>query len=184
MAEAVESRVVIGEAVATLSFDELYREHYDFVWRNARRLGASDEWVDDAVHEIFLVAARRLPEFEQRSSPKTWLFAIALRVVDRLRRGKRRYESRLQAYTPEAVNVTDPWARDQAARLLRSLLDRLDQDKRVVVILSELEGFTAAEIAEALGAKRGTIETRLRKGRQLLMQMISESEEQEAKWNR
>jgi RNA polymerase sigma-70 factor (ECF subfamily) len=61
--------------------EALYREHFAFVWRNARRLGCTEEWVDDAVHEVFLVATRRLEEFEGRSSIRTWLFAIAFRVV-------------------------------------------------------------------------------------------------------
>ena len=46
----------------------LYREHFAFVWRNARRLGCTDEWVDDAVHEVFLVATRRLDEFRGHSA--------------------------------------------------------------------------------------------------------------------
>ena len=166
-----------SDAVAALTIEALYREHYGFVWRNARRLGAADEWVDDAVHEIFLVAARRLHEFEQRSSPKTWLFAIALRVVDRLRRGRRRYAQRLSGYAESAPSAANPWPRDDAARLLRSLLEQLDEDKRVVVILAELEGFTASEIAEALGKPRGTIETRLRKARQLLTQLVAAQQE-------
>jgi RNA polymerase sigma-70 factor, ECF subfamily len=178
VAARVEPGAAVSEPALALSIEELYSQHYEFVWRNARRLGASDEWVDDAVHETFLVAARRLHEFEQRSSPKTWLFAITVRVVDHLRRGRRRYESRLSRYAEQAPNASNPWRRDEAARLLRALLDRLDEDKRVVVILAELEGFTAAEIADALGTKRGTIETRLRKARQLLARMVAEDQQE------
>jgi RNA polymerase sigma-70 factor (ECF subfamily) len=168
----------VSEPARALSIEALYAQHYAFVWRNARRLGASDDWVDDAVHEVFLVAARRLHEFEQRSSAKTWLFAITLRVVDRLRRGRRRYEHRLTDYAEHAQRVSDPWRRDDAARLLRVLLGRLDHDKRVAVILADLEGFTAQEIADALGTKRGTVETRLRKARQLLARMVAEGHQE------
>ena len=174
----MEHGAAVSERAHALSIEALYAQHYAFVWRNARRLGASDDWVDDAVHEIFLVAARRLHEFEQRSSPKTWLFAITLRVVDRLRRSRRRYENRLNGYAVQAPHASDPWKRDEAARLLRALLDRLDHDKRVVVILADLEGFTAAEIADALGTKRGTVETRLRKARQLLARMVAEGQQE------
>ena len=38
------------------SAEALCRQNYAFVWRNARRLGAGDDWVEDAVHEVFLVA--------------------------------------------------------------------------------------------------------------------------------
>jgi DNA-directed RNA polymerase specialized sigma24 family protein len=42
------------------SIELLYREHQDFVWRNARRLGCADEWVDDAVQEVFCSATTRM----------------------------------------------------------------------------------------------------------------------------
>src|SRR5450432_623535 len=70
--------------------EALYREHFAFVWRNARRLGCTDEWVDDAVHEVFLVATRRLAEFSGISSLRTWLFAITFRVVGRMMRDRAR----------------------------------------------------------------------------------------------
>ena len=43
----------------------IYEEHYDFVWRSVLRLGAAESADDDAVHDVFLVAARRLPEFKR-----------------------------------------------------------------------------------------------------------------------
>jgi RNA polymerase sigma-70 factor, ECF subfamily len=146
--------------------ERIYRDHYEFVWRNARRLGAADEWVDDAVHEAFLVATRRLPEFEGRSSVRTWLFAITLRVVQRMRRDRARYDARLQALRAEPAQLgATPHEREDAARQLRQLLAGLDEPKRVVLILAELEGMTSAEIAGELGLKRGTVESRLRAAR-------------------
>jgi RNA polymerase sigma-70 factor (ECF subfamily) len=159
----------------------LYRAHYDFVWRNVRRLGAHDEWAEDAVQEVFLVAARRLKEFEQRSSPKTWLFAIALRVVQRLQRNRTRYARRITHFAAERSGpaLDDPWDRDQAARLLRSLLQELSEQKRVVFILAELEGFTSAEIAKAVGAKQGTVDSRLRQARQELARLLTQIQHEE-----
>src|SRR4051794_16597314 len=72
------------------TFEEVYEEHFSFVWRAARRLGAPAAAVDDVVQEVFLVVHRRLPEFAGRSSLKTWLFAIVLRVVRDHRRSLRR----------------------------------------------------------------------------------------------
>jgi RNA polymerase sigma-70 factor, ECF subfamily len=158
----------------TSDAEELYREHHAFVWRNARRLGCGDDWVDDAVHEIFLVAARKLPTFERRSSVRTWLFAIAQRVIRRMKRDRARYASKVVELSLDDAErrSESPEARSESARYLRRLLERLDESRRAVVILMELEGMTSAEVAEATGTKQGTVESRLRSARLALHAMI------------
>ncbi len=151
-----------------------YREHFDFVWRNVRRLGAGDAWADDAVHEVFLVVARRLAEFEGRANPRTWLFAITLRVVQRMGRDRARYDARIRRFGEQPAAITDsPHERDDAARHLRSLLLRLDEPKRVVLILAELEGMTTPEIGVLLGLKHGTVDSRIRAARLELAQHVA-----------
>jgi RNA polymerase sigma-70 factor, ECF subfamily len=154
--------------------EALYREHFDFVWRNARRLGCTDDWVDDATHEVFLIAARRLAEFEGRANVRTWLFSITLRVVQRLRRDRARYAAKLQSYSRDQDEPAEvPQAKNDDAAYLRQLLLRLDDDKRAVVILVELEGMTSAEAAQALELKQGTVDSRLRAARIGLTAMIA-----------
>jgi RNA polymerase sigma-70 factor (ECF subfamily) len=162
-------------------FERVYREHHAFVWRNARRLGCADAWVDDAVHEVFLVAARRLDEFEGRSDLRTWLFAILFRVVQRMKRDRARYDARVQRYSEvsETSVSQSGEARSEAAQYLRSLLSRLDDKKRVVVVLVELEGMTSAEVGAALGIPQGTVGTRLRAARKELEQMMQSDDDDE-----
>ena len=153
--------------------ETLYREHFAFVWRNARRLGCTDEWVDDAVHEVFLVATRRLAEFEQRSALRTWLFAITFRVVGRMRRDRARRQARVERYVTEQSELVADAAREtEAAQYLRQLLLKLNEAQRVVLILAELEGFTSAEIAETLGIPAGTVDSRLRAARRQLARVL------------
>src|SRR5262249_38050380 len=68
----------------------VYEKYFAFVWRSVRRLGVGDSAVDDAVQEIFVVVHRRLADFEERASIKTWLYGIVLRVVRHHRRTLRR----------------------------------------------------------------------------------------------
>ncbi|MFO7562801.1 MAG: sigma-70 family RNA polymerase sigma factor [Enhygromyxa sp.] len=148
----------------------IYREHFEFVWRSLRRLGAPEHALDDATQDVFLVAARRLDDFEGRSSVRTWLFGIAMRVVRTQRRSSWRHRRKVEALAAVSGDSPpgDPMAQRDAQRLLLSLLDQLDDDKRAVYVLAELEGMTAVEIAEGLGAKVNTIYTRLRAARQQL----------------
>jgi RNA polymerase sigma-70 factor, ECF subfamily len=153
-----------------------YREHQDFVWRNARRVGCADEWVDDAVQEVFLVAARRLSELDPEANMRGWLFAIVVRVAQRMQRDRGRYRARLQRYSQTRLgeHSASPEASSGAAHTLRQLLGRLDEARRAIVILIELEGMTSAEVARALGIPQGTVDSRLRAARQQLAAWIQE----------
>ena len=154
---------------AAPGFSEVYEHHFDFVWRSLRRLGVQASALDDAVQEVFLVVHRRLPEFEGRSSLKTWLFGIALRVAQRIARTQARHPA---TELPETTTLgsTDSTPQDEAARreaiaLLYSILDELDPDKRAVFVMVELEQLSAPEIAEELGTPLNTVYSRLRAAR-------------------
>jgi RNA polymerase sigma-70 factor (ECF subfamily) len=159
-----------------LVFDEVYETHFDFVWRSARRLGVADGAIDDVVQETFLVVHRRLADFEQRSSVKTWIFGILLRVARDYRRHTRRkspHSMRPEAPTdPETLSANseqgphESAAKTEAVKALHLILDELDDEKREVFILAELEQMTAPEMAEALRVNLNTIYSRLRAARQ------------------
>jgi RNA polymerase sigma-70 factor, ECF subfamily len=154
---------------------EIYEEHFPFAWRSALRLGAPRANIDDVVQEIFIVAHQRLADFEGRSSVRTWLFGIVLNVVRAHRRA-------LLAKQPHALRpevradpelVADPAAgpheraaRAEAARIVEQVLDALDDDKREVFVLAELEQMSAPEIAAALAIPLNTVYSRLRLARQ------------------
>jgi len=158
-----------------LRFEEVYDSHFDFVWRNVRRLGVPDAQVDDAAQEVFLVVHRRLSELQSEGSIKRWLFAILLRVARDHRRLIRRKSPHTLA-PGRAVEVDslvdersqgphERTARAEGVRLLHKLLDELDDEKRAVFVLAELEQMSAPEIAEALGVNLNTIYARLRAAR-------------------
>jgi RNA polymerase sigma-70 factor (ECF subfamily) len=158
----------------TLSFEAVYRAELGFVWRSARALGVSDGAIDDIVQEIFVVAHRRLPEMDGRSI-RAWLSRILLNVVRHHRRSiVRKSPHALEKGDPVDVDAlegdgptpSERFAASQEARLLRQILGDLDEKKREVLVLSELEELTAPEIAEALGINLNTVYSRLRLARE------------------
>lgn len=154
------------------ALETVYREHYAFVWRNARRLGCDASTLDDVVHEVFLVVARRLHEFRGESHVRSWLFAITYHVLQRLRRDHARYTRRLQEYGSLHQALGPEGDSEPAGEELRRLLAKLDEPKRLVFILAELEGMTSAEIARCLQMKVGTVDSRLRLARLELKDLL------------
>jgi RNA polymerase sigma-70 factor (ECF subfamily) len=148
-------------------FEEVYEAYFDFVWRSLRRLGVPEAQLDDAAQDVFLVVYRRLDEFEARSSLKTWIFGIVLRVTSTLRRTARRKPTEPLADEPVALGSAPEALTEsrEAARLVREILDELDDDRRAVFVLAELEQMTAPEISSALAVNLNTVYSRLRAAR-------------------
>jgi RNA polymerase sigma-70 factor (ECF subfamily) len=161
-----------GLDVAELS--EIYRRHADFVWRNLRRMGVPLTSLDDAVQDVFLVVHRRRADFAATSEIKTWLFGILLRVAQTHRRSLRRRLSRLFFSTPEELDempspqLAGPLElveRKEASRRLQQLLDQLDDDKRAMLVLVDLEQLSVPEAAASLQLNLNTAYSRLRAAR-------------------
>jgi RNA polymerase sigma-70 factor (ECF subfamily) len=165
-----------NDSTRTWTFDEVYDEHFPFVWRSVRRLGVVDSAVDDVVQDVFLVVHRRLSSFEGSGAMKSWLFGIVLRVVKDLRRTLRRKPAQLggAASTDDDVdgmadrtsnNPHETLAKAEAVKVLHAALDAMPDERKEVFILSELEQMTVPEIAEAIGANVNTTYSRLRAAR-------------------
>jgi RNA polymerase sigma-70 factor (ECF subfamily) len=158
------------------SFAHLYEEQFDFVWRSARRLGVPDAMIEDAVQEVFVIVHRRLAEFEGRSSLKTWLFGIVRNVAREVRRSIRRkspHDAHPGALAdPDLLVAAASEQPDRIAertaesRVLYEILAKLDDEKREVFVLAELEQFTMPQIADAVGCKVNTAYSRLRLARE------------------
>ena len=159
-----------GEQVARPTFPALYDDHVDIVWRALRRLVIPEANLEDSVQEVFVVAHRKLDSFEGRSSVATWLYGIAILVARNARRHARRHPEAELSEAKEPVMFTglpDEVLLDrEAALLVEKLLDQLDDDKREVLVLAELEQLSGAEIALSLGLNVNTVYARLRVARQ------------------
>jgi RNA polymerase sigma-70 factor, ECF subfamily len=161
------------DATRTLprSLAEIYDAYFDFVWRNARRLGVPEASADDVAQDVFVIVQRRMFTYDGRSSLQAWIFGILIRVVREQRRSYRRKHSRDEPLEPEldrgacvapGPTPVEQLEREQRVRLVDQLLNQLDEDKRTLLILSELEEWTLREIAEFYGSNINTIFSRLR----------------------
>lgn len=155
----------------------IYREHVNLVWRTARRLGMSASEAEDTVHEVFLIVHRRLEHFDRERSITSWLHGITRNVVLHQKRGVARRLRRHRELEP--AGTTDPVERADTRELVERALERLDSDRREVLLLADVEGMTAPEIAQALSLKLNTVYSRLRTARrqfEAAIQSLSDEE--------
>jgi RNA polymerase sigma-70 factor (ECF subfamily) len=159
---------VVREHV-TPSFDEVYAAHFTFVWRVLRTFGVAEAGLEDAAQDVFIVVHRRLPEFEGRSAITTWLFAITRRVAGTHRRRGGRDIARTEPLADDPAGPADTFAalsRAQAVTTVMAILDTMDEDKRIVFALVELEQLSVPEVAKLLELNLNTTYSRLRLARQ------------------
>lgn len=157
-------RAVAPASARPVSLEEVYREHFAIVWRVLRRLGVSSAQLDDATQDVFLVVKRKLPEVAHAGGLRSWIFAIAVRVAREYRRRAARDQAEPLSDTllDNAPNPAQLSELQESIRLLHQLLRELNEKKRTVFVLSELEQLSAPEIAEVLSLNLNTVYSRLR----------------------
>lgn len=162
------------------SFPTIYKLYFDFVWSSARRLGVSQEAIDDVVQEVFVIIHSRLHTVQQPESLRSWIYGVVRRTVSGYHRSRRAkdaagveagfFEESLQSSQLTPFEHTQ---QSDQLQLLAKLLRELDEAKREVFVLAELEEMTAPEIASALDIPLNTAYSRLRAARQAFEQALA-----------
>ena len=164
---------VVAEPVPRVqppNFPAVYDAMFPFVWRAARRLGVPPSALDDVCQDVFVAVHKHLPEFEGRSSLKTWVYGILHNVVLMHRRGVRRKDPHRAEIDMELLSDAAPGPLDaasgaQAVRIAHGLLSQLGDDKRTMLVLVELEEMSVPEAAEVTQVNVNTAYARLRAAR-------------------
>jgi len=161
---------------------QIFDEHARYIWRTLRHLGIPDADAPDLCQEVFVTVHRRLPSFEGRSALRTWLYGICIRVASEHRRRPHVRNERAASepvLEPGVRCGQEPDTRFEQHSTLQRLLAGLDEDKRAVVVLYEIEGFTMKEIAEIVHCPVQTAYSRLHAGRELMQAALHGDEERE-----
>ena len=152
------------------AFEELVIAYQHRVFGVALRMLGNRAEAEEIAQETFLRAHRALPEFRGEARLGTWLYAIASRLClnrlaapdRRLARGDDEALAAAPSHEPDAAATLERSERDAA---LREAIAALPEERRIVVILRDLEGLSYDEIAEVLALEPGTVRSRLHRAR-------------------
>jgi RNA polymerase sigma-70 factor (ECF subfamily) len=160
------------------AFRELYDRFAPMVYNLSLRLSGDPVRAQDLSQEIFLRVWKGLPRYRGGSSLKTWIYRIALNHC-RGRLGRRGLE--IEDWTIEQWDrgPIDPargpeealLARDGARRVVAALLV-LPVRFREAVVLRDLEGLSYEEIGAVLRVRKGTVRSRIARGRERLRVLL------------
>lgn len=151
------------------AFRLLYEREFEYVLRTLRRLGIRQADLEDLVHDVFVVVHRRLGDYDASRPIRPWLFGISYRVASDHRR-RAHVQREIGVDAPEtACPAPGPEALAQAAEardLVLAALSDLDLPFRAALVLHDLDGCTAPEIARVLEVPLNTVYSRVRLARE------------------
>lgn len=153
-----------------LDFQHIYDELRPKISRYLSRLVGRSE-AEDLTQEVFARVSQALPQFRGDSKVSTWVYRIATNTAfDRLRSSsfQRAGEVPFQGQKPateQPPGIEQELVRKEMNDCIYQYIENLPPSYRSVVILSEEEGLTNQEIAEALGISLDTVKIRLHRAR-------------------
>jgi len=170
-------------------FTALLHPHIDIMYRMAWRWTGSEADAEDIVQDVLIRLADRVEEMEHIDQLRPWLLKILYRrYVDHYRSRQRsplEYQSDMPSNSdpyedePTGSLLLDqhPDHRDhihslQLKRSLQAALEQLDEDQRAVIMLHDVEGYTAVEAAEILNISPGTVKSRLHRARKKMKNIL------------
>ena len=154
----------------------IFDEHFDYVWTTLRRLGVRESDLEDLSHEVFLKVQGRLDDYDATRPLRPWLFGFAYRVAaDHRRLARHRFE--VFGAPVEAIDPVLPadarLQADEERELVEAALDKLDLERRAILLLHEVEEQPVPAIARALGIPVNTAYSRLRMAREQLATAVA-----------
>jgi RNA polymerase sigma-70 factor (ECF subfamily) len=178
---AAAERDLVRQCLAcdALAWRTLYDRHHGKVARLVHALGIVDGEADDLCQEIFLIVYRHLRSFRGDARLATWIHRLATREAFRHAKRKRTRRALLEMLSrAERPAVPRDWAENEAARrrYLNQLLARLPPERRLALVMFEIEGRPVDEIAEVCGCAVNTVWTRIHRARTQLEKLVKEGQ--------
>lgn len=170
-------------------FEQEALSHFDSLYNAALRMTQSAWEAEDLVQETYMKAYVSFHQFKRGTNCKAWLFKILTNTyINQYQMEKQRSSAADKGaledfYILNRVEEEIPAFRDGGGeeflkRLVsddvKSAIDRLPPEFRMVIILSDLESLTYQEIADILDCSLGTVKSRLYRGRRLLQKSLWE----------
>ena len=162
----------------TTAWRALYDRHFPDVERLVASLGILDAEADDICQEIFVIIYRNLARFRGEARLSTWIYRLATREAIRFARRRRLVRGLSELFAREKRDAPRAdWSESEAGRrhYLRQLLDKLSPERRLALVLYEIEGVPVSEIARISDCAENTVWTRLHRARTDLEKIAKEA---------
>ena len=152
-------------------FERCISQHADSLYRVAYRLSGRRELAEELVQETYLNAWNGIESLADVSKMRGWMFAILRNQYSKM---VRRDVAKSTVTEFPVTEIANPESHtDDGREQIQIALERLGEDQKLPLLLVVMEGLTVNEAAEVLQIPRGTVLSRLHRGKQKLKQILS-----------
>jgi RNA polymerase sigma-70 factor (ECF subfamily) len=155
------------------SFNELFLRYNQPIYGFFRRRTADPHHAEELSQETFLVLLRAAAHYEPRALFRTYLYAIAFKIL----RAHRRKTAFRATFFGHPSTIPDPAKQDatESGLWVRRAIEKLDPIDREILLLREFEQLSYAEIADLLQLPLNTVRSRLFRARTALRHLLDPS---------
>lgn len=172
---------LIDDALAgnPAAFGELVRKYQDRLFHSVYHAQGGHADAEDVVQDAFVQAFVKLASFQRKSGFYSWLYRIAVNIACSKRRRHRPsvsldHDGEPSRFEPRS-NAVDPLQEITCAdevKMLRTALEELDDERRQIIVLREIDEMSYEQIAEVTSLPIGTVRSRLHRARQQLVEIM------------
>lgn len=159
----------MSDSLKITAFRAIYDANVDYVQATLRRLGVAAAEVEDVTHDVFVAVFRHLDDYDASRPLRPWLFGFAYRTASDHRRLARHRNEVAEAPGGESRDeapLPDERLEEARARMLcQRGLDALDFEKRTVLVMFDIEGRSAQDVADHFAIPLNTAYSRIRLAR-------------------
>lgn len=181
--ETDDPTLAAARAGSRQAIEQLLEKHHDRIFRFGMRFCGNEEDAKDVMQETLLTLVRSLPSFEGRSALSTWLYTVARSFCIKKRRKGKFAPAQLDSLEASETSFNEPAQEGPepdealAAKRLQAAFDRelheLEPEQREVLVLRDIEGLPASQVAEVLQISVAAVKSRLHRARLKLREKLA-----------
>ncbi len=166
-----------AQASARPTFQQVFAGSFPYVCRTLARLGVQADDVEDVAQEVFLAVHRHFDAFDPSRRVDPWLFGFCMRLAANYRRLARHRHEDPGSGRSEKTDFQTPEAqlrKQQMREVVLRVLQRLPLAQRYALIMHDIDGMSAREIADVLAISLNTVYSRVRLGRKTFRRLFAQ----------
>lgn len=155
-------------------FEMLVKKYQNYVVNTVYSISGDAQIAEDIAQDVFIKVYQKLGSFEKKSAFSTWLYRITVNSTYNYLKSRKRYVplddiKEKVDFTETSITALD---KKEKQEIVKKAIDRLSFKYRIVLVLKDIEGLSYKDIAQAVGCRIGTVESRLFRARSLLKKIL------------